>query len=172
MNAVENTLKHTAGALRPRAHGLDGAPSWTSPRAAEKRPLGSSGIQIRFETDLIIEGIRPGRIVRVRPASWPQVARASRGIPQRRRFQSRRTLPDPGDLPEILSASKRRTRRSDTLMKLRDANGCTRPGTYEITSSGRFVGASSLLKIAYGPLVAIPLSFSETTLRPAAAQIG
>jgi hypothetical protein len=36
-------------------------------------PLGSSGIQIRFETDLIIEGIRPGRVVRVRPASWPQV---------------------------------------------------------------------------------------------------
>ena len=37
-------------------------------------PLGSSGIQIRFETDLIIEGIRPGRIVRVRPASWPHVS--------------------------------------------------------------------------------------------------
>ena len=30
-----------------------------------KAPLGSSGIQIRFETDLIIEGIRPG--------NWPQV---------------------------------------------------------------------------------------------------
>jgi hypothetical protein len=38
-----------------------------------KIPLGSSGIQIRFETDLIIEGIRPGRIVRVRPANWPIV---------------------------------------------------------------------------------------------------
>ena len=25
------------------------------------------------ETDLIIEGIRPGRVVRVRPTSWPQV---------------------------------------------------------------------------------------------------
>ncbi len=36
-------------------------------------PLGSSGIQIRFETDLIIEGVRPGRVVRVRPQSWPQV---------------------------------------------------------------------------------------------------
>jgi hypothetical protein len=36
-------------------------------------PLGSSGIQIRFETDLIIEGIRPGRIVRVRPSVWPAV---------------------------------------------------------------------------------------------------
>jgi hypothetical protein len=37
-------------------------------------PLGSSGIQIRFETDLVIEGIRPGRIVRVRPGSWPHVS--------------------------------------------------------------------------------------------------
>ena len=36
-------------------------------------PLGSSGIQIRFETDLIIEGIRPGRNVRIRPGNWPQV---------------------------------------------------------------------------------------------------
>ncbi len=36
-------------------------------------PLGSSGIQMRFETDLIIEGIRPGRIVRVRPGNWPLV---------------------------------------------------------------------------------------------------
>ena len=36
-------------------------------------PLGSSGIQIRFETDLIIEGIRPGRIVRISPAGWPKV---------------------------------------------------------------------------------------------------
>ena len=42
-------------------------------KASEEAPLGSSGIQIRFETDLIIEGIRPGRVVRVRPTSWPQV---------------------------------------------------------------------------------------------------
>jgi hypothetical protein len=36
-------------------------------------PLGSSGIQIRFETDLITEGMRPTRIVKIRPASWPDV---------------------------------------------------------------------------------------------------
>ena len=36
-------------------------------------PLGSSGIQIRFETDLVIEGIRPTRVVRVRPSEWPNV---------------------------------------------------------------------------------------------------
>ena len=36
-------------------------------------PLGSSGIQIRFEADLITEGIRPARVVRVRPANWPDL---------------------------------------------------------------------------------------------------
>lgn len=36
-------------------------------------PLGSSGIQIRFEMDLILESFRPGRIVRIRPANWPRV---------------------------------------------------------------------------------------------------
>jgi hypothetical protein len=36
-------------------------------------PLGSSGIQIRFETDLVIEGIRPGRVVRLRPSIWQAV---------------------------------------------------------------------------------------------------
>ena len=35
--------------------------------------MGSSGIQILFKTDLIIEGVRPGRVVRVRPANWPLV---------------------------------------------------------------------------------------------------
>ena len=43
-------------------------------KIAGEAPLGSSGIQIRFETDLIIEGIRPGRVVRVCPGNWPQVS--------------------------------------------------------------------------------------------------
>ncbi len=71
MSPVANTLKHTHGAYGPAHMASKGSivdviklPG-TSPRA-------SSGIQIRFETDLIIEGIRPTRIVRVRPANWPQ----------------------------------------------------------------------------------------------------
>ena len=72
MNAVENTLKHTHGAYGP-AHMASKGPILDVTKASEEAPLGSSGIQIRFETDLIIEGIRPGRVVRVRPASWPQV---------------------------------------------------------------------------------------------------
>jgi hypothetical protein len=42
-------------------------------KASGDAPLGSSGIQIKFETDLVIEGIRPARVVRIRPAGWPQV---------------------------------------------------------------------------------------------------
>ena len=34
--------------------------------------LGDSGVRLKFETDLIIEGIRPGRVVRVRPNAWPK----------------------------------------------------------------------------------------------------
>lgn len=72
MNAVENTLKHTHGAYGP-AHMCSRGSILEVTKLPGAAPLGSSGIQIRFETDLIIEGIRPGRTVRVRPGSWPQV---------------------------------------------------------------------------------------------------
>jgi hypothetical protein len=72
MNAVENTLKHTHGAYGP-AHMASRGNLLDVAKTEGEVPLGSSGIRIRFETDLIIEGIRPGRVVRVRPSSWPQV---------------------------------------------------------------------------------------------------
>ena len=72
MNAAENTLKHAGGAYGP-AHMASRGPILDVTKVTEAIPLGSSGIQIRFETDLIIEGIRPGRVVRVRPANWPEV---------------------------------------------------------------------------------------------------
>lgn len=72
MNAVENTLKHTHGAYGP-AHMASRGSLLEVTKLAADVPLGSSGIQIRFDTDLIIEGLRPGRVVRVRPANWPQV---------------------------------------------------------------------------------------------------
>ena len=72
MNAVENTLKHTHGAYGP-AHMASRGRILDVITTTDEAPLGSSGIQIRFETDLIIEGIRPGRTVRVRPGNWPQV---------------------------------------------------------------------------------------------------
>ncbi len=72
MNAVENTLKHTHGAYGP-AHMASRGTILEAKKSEGEAPLGSSGIQIRFETDLIIEGLRPGRVVRVRPNNWPQV---------------------------------------------------------------------------------------------------
>jgi hypothetical protein len=72
MNAVENTLKHIHGAYSP-AHMASRGTILEIQKASDAPPVGSSGVQIRFETDLVIEGIRPGRIVRVRPNSWPQV---------------------------------------------------------------------------------------------------
>ena len=72
MNGVENTLKHAGGAYGP-AHMASKGTILDVTKATGEIPLGSSGIQIRFETDLIIEGIRPGRIVRVRPSNWPLV---------------------------------------------------------------------------------------------------
>ena len=72
MNSVENTLKHTHGDYSP-AHMASGGAILEVTRLPGDAPLGSSGIQIRFETDQIIEGIRPGRVVRVRPANWPLV---------------------------------------------------------------------------------------------------
>ncbi|MDA7922355.1 hypothetical protein N9B73_11410 [Verrucomicrobiales bacterium] len=72
MNAVESTLKHTHGAYGP-AHMACKGPILEVTKTESEAPLGSSGIQIQFETDLIIEGIRPGRVVRVRPGDWPQV---------------------------------------------------------------------------------------------------
>ncbi len=72
MNAVADTLKHTHGAYGP-AHMASRGTFLEIIQTPGEPPLGSSGIQIRFETDLIIEGIRPGRVVRVRPGDWPQV---------------------------------------------------------------------------------------------------
>jgi hypothetical protein len=72
MNSVEMTLKHTHGAYGP-AHMASAGSIVDVTKATGEVPLGSSGIQIHFETDLIIEGIRPGRIVRVRPGNWPVV---------------------------------------------------------------------------------------------------
>ncbi len=72
MNAAENTLKHAGGNYGP-AHMASKGTILDITKTTGEVPLGSSGIQIRCETDLIIEGIRPGRIIRIRPAGWPEV---------------------------------------------------------------------------------------------------
>ncbi len=72
INGAESTLKHAGGAYGP-AHMASKGTILDVTKATGDVPLGSSGIQIRFDTDLIIEGIRPGRVVRVRSSAWPLV---------------------------------------------------------------------------------------------------
>lgn len=92
MNSVEYTLKHTHGDYSP-AHMASGGAILEVTSLPGDAPLGSSGIQIRFETDQIIEGIRPGRVVRVRPTSWPLV-NLSREEYLRESFEERFPSPD------------------------------------------------------------------------------
>ncbi|MCG8602761.1 MAG: hypothetical protein MI807_21635 [Verrucomicrobiales bacterium] len=72
MSPVENTLKHGHGSYGP-AHMASKGPVIEVTKTEKEVPLASSGIRIRFTTDLITEGIRPGRVVRVRPNEWPKV---------------------------------------------------------------------------------------------------
>lgn len=73
MNPATNTLKHM-GDSYGNAHMASKGTILDIIKASGVSPTGSSGVQVRFETDLIIEGIRPSRVVRVRPASWTDVA--------------------------------------------------------------------------------------------------
>jgi hypothetical protein len=72
MNGAENTLKHAGGHYGPGHLASNGRITGVF-KATGEIPMGSSGIQIKFETDLIIEGIRPSRVIRVRPESWPKM---------------------------------------------------------------------------------------------------
>ncbi|MES2596805.1 MAG: hypothetical protein V4662_15790 [Verrucomicrobiota bacterium] len=73
VNGVENTLKHTeGGSAGPTQMAARGAIRDISKTPGDV-PLGSSGVQVRFETDLITEGMRPTRVIRIRPSSWPDV---------------------------------------------------------------------------------------------------
>ncbi len=72
VNAAENNLKHVGSAYGP-AHMASKGPIVEVIKKEGDLPMGDSGVQIRFATDLVIEGIRPGRVVRIRPSSWPAV---------------------------------------------------------------------------------------------------
>jgi hypothetical protein len=72
INAAENTLKHAGGHYGP-AHMASKGPISDVSKLPGNPPMGSSGVQVTMETDLIIEGIRPGKVVRIRAAIWPPV---------------------------------------------------------------------------------------------------
>jgi len=71
--ASENMLKHWASGTAGTTQMASKGPILDVMKTDGEAPLGSSGIQIHFEPDLITEGIRPGRIVRIRPANWPDL---------------------------------------------------------------------------------------------------
>ncbi|MFT5525632.1 MAG: hypothetical protein ACI9HK_003602 [Pirellulaceae bacterium] len=68
MAVAENTLR----TWWPDHDGMDGR-IISAKKAESKPPLGSSGIQVQFDVPIILEGFRPGRIVRIRPHNWPNV---------------------------------------------------------------------------------------------------
>lgn len=81
MAAAENTLR----TWWPDHDGMDGkivaVGDAVKTRETQKSPAkmvpqrmsGKSGIQVEFEVPLVLEGFRPGRIVRLRPQNWPNV---------------------------------------------------------------------------------------------------
>ena len=70
MAAAEDTLR----TWWPDHDGMDGRIiSVTPPEMPQQVPLGSSGIVVTFEVPLVLEGFRPGRVVRIRPSGWPNV---------------------------------------------------------------------------------------------------
>ncbi len=68
MAAAENTLR----TWWPDHDGMDGRIVAVT-KNEEEPPRGSSGISVKFEVPLILEGFRPGAIVRLRPQNWPNV---------------------------------------------------------------------------------------------------
>ncbi|MFT4548326.1 MAG: hypothetical protein ACI8XO_004272 [Verrucomicrobiales bacterium] len=68
MAVAEDTLR----TWWPDHDGMDG--NITAVEKSDKKPaFGSSGIKLRLHVPLVLEGFRPGRIVRIRPHNWPNV---------------------------------------------------------------------------------------------------
>ena len=67
----ENTLKHWAGGTAGTAQMASKGILLEVSKTQKKVPLGSSGIQVSLETDLVTEGFRVGKVIRIRPESWP-----------------------------------------------------------------------------------------------------
>ena len=68
MAAAEDTLR----TYWPDHDGMEGK-IISVKKSPTEPPFGSSGIQVTFSMDLVLEGFRPGRVVRFRPGAWPKV---------------------------------------------------------------------------------------------------
>ena len=71
--ASEFNLKHAYGTVTETLVANSG-PIIDVKKQEKEVPLGSSGIQIKIQVTQIIEGARPGKIIRIRPMNWPDDA--------------------------------------------------------------------------------------------------
>ncbi len=69
----EVNLKHAYGTVSETLVANSG-PILDVIKQEKEVPLGSSGIQIQIKVTQIMEGVRPGRIIRIRPMNWPDDA--------------------------------------------------------------------------------------------------
>lgn len=72
MSAGSINLKHANGDIGHFFMAIKG-PILELKKADGEIPLGSSGIQIRLEVDRVLEGFRPGRVVRIRPGEAVEI---------------------------------------------------------------------------------------------------
>jgi hypothetical protein len=71
--AADRQLKHSDGWVS-HAHMAIRGPLVEVTKHNGGVPLGNSGIQVRIEIDLVLEGFRPGNVIRIRPMNWPDDA--------------------------------------------------------------------------------------------------
>jgi hypothetical protein len=69
----EVNLKHAYGTVAETLVANSG-PIIDVKKQEQEIPLGSSGIQIQIKVTQIMEGVRPGRVIRIRPMNWPDDA--------------------------------------------------------------------------------------------------
>lgn len=73
MAVTDANLKHSEGWVSHSHMAIKGPLLDVTKQDKDVAP-GSSGIQIRMKVDLVVEGFRPGKIVRIRPMNWPDDA--------------------------------------------------------------------------------------------------
>ena len=97
----ENTLKHWAGGAGGTMQVASRGVILDITKKQENVPLGSSGIQLSLETNLVTEGFRPGKVIRIRPATWPVLEVPWEEYINFKRDGIEKRFPTPDIFPEI-----------------------------------------------------------------------
>ena len=97
----ENTLKHWAGGSAGTMQMASRGSILDITKKQKNIPLGSSGIQLSLETNLVTEGFRPGKVIRIRPATWPVLEVPWEEYINFKRDGIEKRFPTPDIFPEI-----------------------------------------------------------------------